>query len=54
MSKTSKIIFFAIMVALSAVLSYFDSYICSFITFGAIKYKLGLAREGVDFVTLGE
>ena len=44
MSKTSKIIFFAIMVALSAVLSYFDSYICSFITFGAIKYKLGLAN----------
>lgn len=42
--KNQKIIFFAVMVALSVVLSYFDSYICSFITFGMVKYKLGLAN----------
>lgn len=42
--KSQKIIFFSVMVALSAVLSYFDSYICSFITFGMVKYKLGLAN----------
>lgn len=46
MSKLTikKMILLAVLIALSCVLSYFDSYICSFISFGLIRYKLGLAN----------
>lgn len=39
-----KMIILAILIALSSMLSYFDGYICSFISFGLIRYKLGLAN----------
>lgn len=42
--KIKKTIVLAVLVALSSVLSYFDGYICSFISFGLVRYKLGLAN----------
>lgn len=39
-----KNIILAVLIALSSVLSYFDGYICSFISFGLVRYKLGLAN----------
>lgn len=39
-----KTILLAVLIALSCVLSYFDSYICSLISFGLVRYKLGLAN----------
>ena len=39
-----KIVTISVLISLACCLSYFDSYICSFITMGAIRYKLGLAN----------
>lgn len=41
--KIKKIILLAVLIALSSVLSYFDTYICSLIP-GMVRYKLGLAN----------
>lgn len=42
--NVKKIVTVAILISLACCLSYFDAYICSFITMGAIRYKLGLAN----------
>ena len=39
-----KIITLSVLISLACCLSYFDSYICSFIQVGALRYKLGLAN----------
>ena len=49
-SKTSKIILFAVLIALASALSYFDGYIASLISFGTIKYKLGFANVVVMLI----
>jgi heptaprenyl diphosphate synthase len=43
-SKTSKIVLFAVLIALASALSYFDGYISSIISLGTVKYKLGFAN----------
>lgn len=42
--KMKKIITLSVLISLACCLSYFDSYICSFIQVGALRYKLGLAN----------
>lgn len=42
--KIKKIITLSVLISLACCLSYFDSYICSFIQVGALRYKLGLAN----------
>ncbi len=43
-SNLKSIIILSVLIALSCILSYFDSYICSLFTGGLIPYKLGLAN----------
>ncbi len=45
-----KLILLAVLVALAAVLSYIDGYLCSFVSWGIFHYKLGLANIVVMFV----
>ncbi|MBQ8292630.1 MAG: Gx transporter family protein [Bacilli bacterium] len=43
-NKFNKLIVLSILVALASILSYFDTYICSLIPMGILRYKLGLAN----------
>lgn len=43
-NKTKNLVLFAVLVALSSALSYFDGYLSSLITLGNIKYKFGFAN----------
>ena len=42
--KIKKIVILSFLISLACCLSYFDSYICSLIQVGALRYKLGLAN----------
>ncbi len=42
--KIKKIVTLSVLISLACCLSYFDSYICSFISIGSLRYKLGLAN----------
>ena len=42
--KIKKIVTLAVLISLACCLSYFDSYICSLIPIGMLRYKLGLAN----------
>lgn len=43
-TKLKKIVTLSVLISLACCLSYFDSYICSLIPFGMVRYKLGLAN----------
>ncbi len=40
----NKLIILSMLIALASALSYFDTYICSLISFGVLRYKLGFAN----------
>ena len=42
--KIKKIVILSVLISLACCLSYFDSYICSLIQVGALRYKIGLAN----------